>query len=113
MSTSKYAPLAGKIPGVAFNLGGNDFVLAPLNLLQVEAMEPVITGFKDAADMQSVSKIAQQLVLASLSRNYPDITEDDVKQLLDVGQMNAAIAAVLGVSGYKMSPPGELKPANP
>lgn len=111
MSTSNYAPVAGKIPGVTFNLGGIDFVLAPLNLMQVEAMEPVIAEFKNAADMQSVSKIAQQLVLASLSRNYPDITEDDVKQLLDIGQMNAAIAAVLGVSGYKTATTGETKPA--
>jgi hypothetical protein len=108
VSTSNYVPVPGKIPGVAFNLGGNDFILAPLNLQQVEAMEPVIAKFKDANDMAAVAEVARQLVTASLSRNYPDITEDDVKHLLDLGQMREAIQAVLGVSGYKTA--GEGKP---
>jgi len=103
---SNLPPVPGKIPGVSFNLGGNDVVLAPLNLKQVEELEPVIAEFSAATDMKSVAALGRKLITASLSRNYPDITEDDVMNILDLGQLKAAISAVMGVSGYKT---GETK----
>lgn len=96
-----YAPVPGQIPGTTFNLGGKDFILAPLNLDQVQALEPVIASFADASGMGEIAKVASALVHASLSRNYPDITEGDVKMMLDLGTMKKAIEAVLGVSGFK------------
>jgi hypothetical protein len=45
--------------------------------------------------------------MASLSRNYPDITLERVQEIVDVGNMTAAIKAVLSVSGYREAAPGE------
>lgn len=97
---NKYLPTPGNIPGVVFKLSGKDFVLAPLNLRQVEELEDVIQSLGSQNNMASVAKVASKIVHASLSRNYPDVTEDEVKDLLDISNMQDAMQAVLSTSGY-------------
>jgi hypothetical protein len=95
------------IPGKVFNLAGNDYVLAPLNLRQLEELGPVIDGVGEVSNMNEVARIAATLVLASLQRNYHDMTMERVREIVDVGNMRAAIEAVLSVSGYREALPGE------
>jgi hypothetical protein len=96
------------IPGKVFNLAGNDYVLAPLNLRQLEELGPTIDAVGNVSSMHEVAKIAATLVLASLSRNYSDMTIERVQEIVDVGNMRAAIEAVLAVSGYRGAAPGEI-----
>lgn len=100
-------PVPGKIPGTRVNLGGTEFVLAPLNLVQVEALSDSIAKLGQSADLRENLAIAVPLVQASLSRNYPSITLDDVRQLLDLGNFAEASQAVVKISGYVPASPGE------
>lgn len=96
-----YLPVPGSIPGTKFILSGVEYTLAPLNLDQVQELEDTIKSLGEAKEMKAIAVVACKLVHASLSRNYSDITEAEVRQLLDVSTMRDAIECVLGVSGYK------------
>lgn len=103
-----YAPVPGQIPGTRLNLGGIEFVLAPLNLNQLEALHELITQLGTASnDMRENMSRALPLIHASLLRNYPDMTVDDVRAIIDLGNFSAASKAVVEISGYVPAKPGE------
>jgi hypothetical protein len=107
----KWAPVAGKIPGVAVNLGGHLLVLAPLGIGKArefsergKALEP--------SDTDGMQALGIAMVHASLARNYPEITLDEVEALLDVGNLQEATQAIAAQSGLKKVTPGELTPGS-
>ncbi len=104
----KYAPRPGNIPGVAVNLGGVDYIIAPLNLRQAEELEPIISGLVQAPEGETVAAAIKRglpIILASLQRNYPDITAEQLADLIDLGNFRACIDAVTSTSGYTKGEP--------
>ena len=110
-SVSKYAPIPGKSPGTAVNLGGREFVLAPLNLFQIEALEATIAQLGNNSGLKESLELSIPLVLASMQRNYPDVTADDVRGLLDLGNFMAVTKSIITSSGYAPAE-GESLPAS-
>jgi hypothetical protein len=113
---NKYAPVPGKIPGVAINLGGREFILAPLSLIQVEALEEQINGLSNNEGLSLGGAVAKGLpiILAALQRNYPDITAEALKPLLDLANIAEATRIIINASGLTRTiPPGEPAPASP
>src|SRR5574337_945295 len=108
-----YAPQPGKIPGARMNLGGRELVLAPLNLQQVEQFESVLPELGKQGSLRDALSTGVPIIHASLSRNYPEITLDEVRGLLDIGNFREALDAMLGISGYSRRQPGEPTPASP
>jgi hypothetical protein len=108
-AASKYAPVPGKIPGVPINLGGVNFVLAPLGLrLAREAAErgaKINANNPTDADM---FEFGAWMIHQSLLRNYPDITAEEVMALLDSANVVEASDAIAGTSGLKRVAPGEI-----
>ena len=106
------------IRGASVNLGGEEFVLAPLTFAQLRD-----GSAKDIATIEdSIAKRAMfsdeyfnamaRVVHASLSRNYPDMTFERVLSLLDLGNARDCYKAVLGLSGLLKEPgAGEQKAA--
>ncbi len=110
----KYAPVPGKIPGRPINLGGRDFVLAPLSLDQIRHFEPQAKELdKPNGTLAEQIEAVLPLILASLQRNYEDMTVDHLRPLIDVGNFAEAARAVVDVTGYRTAPPGESRPASP
>jgi hypothetical protein len=111
----KYAPLPGKIPGVVLNLGGHEFVLAPLGLLLMRSCQDksrALSAKKEpAATPEEWNDWAVDIILASLVRNYTDMTREHLEPLLDSYNTDLATSAVLSQTGLKRATPGELKPA--
>lgn len=108
---SKYAPRPGNIPGVPINLGGIDFVLAPLGLkLAREAAERGKAMSEATATEADAFAFGIWMVHQSLLRNYPDITIEEVEALLDQDNMKEANEAIAGLSGLQRVKPGEIKP---
>lgn len=116
-NASKYAPVPGSIPGTLVNLSGVQLVIAPLNLDQVKALEDQVSQLgvraKPDGTLRTLSEMMEQsipLLLCALSRNYPDITEEDLRKIIDLGNFQAASQAVIKVSGYVVGQAGELMP---
>ncbi len=112
---NKYAPVPGKIPGRQINMGGLLLTFAPLSLDQVQALEPVVAkmGPQEGKTLAATIEDALPILLASLQRNYPDLTIEQLRPLVDVGNFGEATSAVIDISGYGRTLPGETLPASP
>lgn len=100
---SDYKPKTGKIPGTQINLGGVDFVMPPLNLDQVQQFSDVIpTLGKKPTLIENINE-ALPVIFAALSRNYQDLTIEDLRPLLDLGNFRDACVAVATSSGFVAS----------
>ena len=91
-----------KYKGVSIEFAdGRTFIVPPLSLGAVEILQDKLAKFRGEMDKESIAFVIEATTV-SLQRNYPDITEEEVKnELLDLGNMSDVIGAVLDVSGLK------------
>lgn len=91
--------------GVWVRMGGRREYLVPaLNFRALRELQPELEkvsggGMNSLEQMGVVVKIAH----ASLKRNYPDMTEADVEDLIDTGNVSAVFSALVSVSGLARS----------
>lgn len=105
----KYAPRPGNIRGVAMNLGGIDFVLAPLGLgLARDFQDKTRALVEGKSPEYDFIELGISTIHASLLRNYPDITLDEVRALVDTVTVQEAVRAITDSSGLRKVTPGEL-----
>ena len=89
------------IAGITFDFGDDRrLIIAPLSLGTLEAMRERIEKLQGAADPASVSTVID-LAHASLKRNYPSMSREDVAELVDVGNMGDLVDAAMDVSGIR------------
>lgn len=79
------------IPGIELTLGGTKFTVPPLSLGAIER-------FQDALKSAPTPSLVIDVATASLRRNYPDMTREDVAEIVDTENCNAVFAAIMGVS---------------
>lgn len=103
-----YAPRPGFIPGVAVNFGGHLLVCAPLGLLKSREFSARMREIGEAPTEEQMEAISVDFILASLQRNYPAMTDEELRTLLDARSIEEAAAAIRGGSGLKLVTPGEL-----
>jgi hypothetical protein len=92
------------IPGVTIAMGGRDWLVPPLTLGQLRRLMPKVRQLTEiGATMGEVQiGVLVEIVAAALQRNYPDATADVVENLLDLGNANTVLNAVLTGSGLKL-----------
>ena len=95
-----------KHKGVAIIFGDLELIIPPLNLRALEQLQEKISNFTGGISVDQVGIVAD-VSLAALQRNYPDMTRDDVSDLIDLGNMVEVMNAVMGVSG--LTAQGEAK----
>jgi hypothetical protein len=91
------------IPGVAVAMGGQDWTVPPLTLGQLRRLMPKVRQLAEIGASMGEAQIAVlvDIVAAALQRNYPEMTPDEVENLLDLGNASAVLNAVLTGSGLK------------
>lgn len=88
-------------PGTRIVLGGTPYVLPPLSIGQMEQLKP-----EELAQMSSggmgAGKITMigDLTFGALTRNYPNVTRDDVVKHLDLGNMMDVLGALMKMSNF-------------
>lgn len=111
------------IRGVQIEIGGREFTLPALNIEQLETYEEDIKKVSEAA-VKGVEAFAKErfaamarVIHAALTRNYPELAIEEVRNLLDLRSVGPAFQAVMGVSGLDQkeapSPVGEAKAEAP
>jgi hypothetical protein len=92
------------IDGVVISMGGIDYTVPPLNLAGVKK----VLASGDMAELQNVKGVPSadqigvisRIAILALNRNYPDLTIEELEELLDLGNAMQIIRSVMGVSGF-------------
>ncbi len=87
-------------PGIKLTLGGTAYTVPPLTLGALEDMQDQLASFKRGVDPESIKTVIDATT-AGLQRNYPDITRDQVRDMIDLGNMVDVMNALMDVSGIK------------
>ncbi len=93
--------MSALIDGVVVRMGGRDWTVPPLSFKQLRGLQPQLELLAKLAGTASPRDIGviSDIVLAALSRNYPEITLDEVEAVLDLGNAGRVITAILTGSG--------------
>lgn len=90
-----------RVPGTEMQLGGKARVLAPLNAAALkqfrDRISEVFVG--SVPDLELVA----QLAFHSLKRNEPEITQDDVDEMIDYGNVVEVWEALMNISGLAVA----------
>lgn len=90
------------IAGIEIDLGGEEFVVPPLNFKALRAHMETISGITTGVPLSSeqIDK-SVAIILAAMQRNYPDMTEAELEERLDMANIKIILPAILGASGIK------------
>jgi hypothetical protein len=102
------------LPGVVVDMGGREWIIPPLTLGQLRRLTPELGKITSHASMLDAEVIAAmvKVVTAALRRNYPDLAEESVEEVLDLGNAGEVLNAVLVGSGLRRgATPGEHRAA--
>ncbi len=103
-----------KIKGMPVDLAGTVYVIPPLSLGALEAMQDGLSSVNTAALDRESTRTILDAAHAALKRNYPDLSREDVGNMIDVGNMGEVFEAIMDVSGLKrkaLEAEGEGKPS--
>lgn len=89
------------VKGINLVLGdGETYVLAPLTLGAIEDMQDAISSVGDDLSPAAVKAIID-VAHSSLKRNYPDMSRNEARELIDIANMMSVFEATMDVSGLK------------
>lgn len=99
--------------GAWVQLGEEEYQIPPLNLAAVIELQPLIESLSGVTGVPTTEQIGAMTAILhrAIQRNYPDMTADDVAEMLDIANYAAVMSAALGVSGFVRSdaPSGEAQ----
>lgn len=88
-----------KIPGTPFRFDGEDVIMPPLALLHLSNFKEQLKNFKgDTNDMSQIDTVID-VCHAALSRNYPELTREEVGMALGLESFQEVMIAIVKVSG--------------
>jgi hypothetical protein len=103
------------LPGVVVTMGTREWIIPPLTLGQLRRLTPELGKINTHASMLNAEVIAAMVktVTAALQRNYPELAEEAVEEMLDLGNAGKVLNAVLAGSGLgRGAAPGEAGAAS-
>jgi len=95
------------IPGVKLNLGGKIYVCPPLNFKSLRIIRPKLAMLTSGTSIPNEEQLdgVIDVVQLALQRNYPDITREELEEVVDLDNLKDIIAVVMGVSGLERELP--------
>ena len=98
------------VEGIEIGMGGLKLIVPPLNAKQLRQFKPELAVLEDKTNTEGHLDALLTLTHASMKRNYPEITAEEVEELVDRGNQTAVMFAV--IAGQKVPANlGELLPA--
>jgi hypothetical protein len=100
----------GKIPGILVYMDSKRYIVPALNLKALRKYDDKIKqvaqpGVSDTEKLDMICQIA----LAAVQRNYKDVTMDFLEEWIDMRNCWRVFGALMGQSGFKEEPAGEVK----
>lgn len=103
-----------KFDGEAMKIGDRTFVVPSLSVKQARTLWPEILELnKDISIENFPDKLdkALPIIHAALSRNYPDLTVEELGDLVDIRNFRPLMRAIAGQSGVLEQRKGGEQPA--
>lgn len=97
-----------RFKGQPIDLGDRSFVVPPLALGAVKDLLPRLQkittggGLPSADDMDTMVDAAH----AAIARNYPEVTREELLELIDLGNIRPVFRMIMGISGFEPSSAG-------
>lgn len=109
------------IEGIKVNLGGREFVAPPIPLKIFRTKAAWFDELNKLNRTNMMTPAAEEAVVgiihSALIRNYPNLTPEEVEDLLDLRSMTETVQAIMDFSGAVKVNPGEAPapgaPASP
>jgi hypothetical protein len=98
-----------RFEGVKITLGGREFVVPPLNFKSLRKFLPHIQAVQTESDPEKMMDLYEEILQSALARNYPEITKEELDEVLDFSNIQEVFAAIMGASGLKFLKPGETR----
>ena len=98
------------IDGKTVHMAGTDWVIPPLNFKALRRFREELSTMTPDALVASGKVV--DLIHAAMQRNYPDLTLEDVEEMVDMGNVMEVTEAVLAISGLVAKQPGEVMAAS-
>jgi hypothetical protein len=99
-----------KYDGELVRIGDRDFVVPALSVKQARNLWPEILEMDQGITKVNLpdkqSKMIE-IIHAAISRNYPNITKDEIEDLIDLRSIRKLMMVVMGNSELPMVPPVE------
>lgn len=90
-----------KVKGIPKEMGGRILVIPPLSLGAIEQLQERLASFTGDISDRTQAPIVIDAAHAALKRNYPDITRDEVGDMIGLENMVDVFEAVMDISGLK------------
>lgn len=87
--------------GEAIRIRGKEYIVPGLSLGQIERYADKIESISAGSGKLSKEMVEAviEITHAAISRNYPEIKPEDIKDMLDMRNMKTVLEAVMGASG--------------
>jgi hypothetical protein len=118
-ATKNWKIIEEPLEGAAVKLGGTVIIVPPVTLGWVKTNKDKIKNLltlKDSspADQMGLLPEIASMLHAAVRRNYPDVTMEDVEDVVDIRNFNKLLEAAMGQAEVTLPVPvnaaGELKP---
>lgn len=96
-----------KFDGELVVLGGHEFIVPALSVKQGRELWPDLMAAEQNVTVENLPEKWGQMmpiVTAAFKRNYPEITSEELEELIDLANLRKIILIIAGQSGLKASP---------
>ena len=113
--------MAVQFKGVAFFMNGREYIVPSLSLRQLEANYEVLARAGDILSIEGEGgekkiieafKVYVPIIALAVQRNYPEVTEENLWEWLDIGNFAEMLMIVQSAAGFKKVTSGEATPAS-
>lgn len=103
------------LEGIKVKLGTVDFTVPPLTIKALRLLGPKFTALQKAAGAGDIAALTSpehldtilEVAHASIVRNHPDVTKDELEGLIDLTNLKPLFLAICGQSAMQQAEPGE------
>lgn len=96
------------IDGEKIDIAGQEYVIPPLNFTGLEKYLELNERLTQAPAMKEQLTIMAEMLVIALKRNYPDLTVEQAKDMLDLQNWPDICAAIANTSGLKKNQTQEM-----
>ncbi|MBM4301651.1 MAG: hypothetical protein FJ121_08990 [Deltaproteobacteria bacterium] len=104
-----------RFDGEQIKLGDREFVVPPLNWRRIRKVMPIIERMGAVGPSLGLTLTTEMLddcltlIFEAVSRNYPDLTRDELEDLVDLVNAPKLIRAIMGLSGLLQGEPAPVE----